>query len=89
MSIAHWDKAADCNVICWPLVGVETAPMLNGMAGPVGLEYLTDPKSDKTRSALQVAITVNEVTRLIAELQIFERPLRDNLAADVPTGKPR
>jgi hypothetical protein len=88
MNINHWDKAADGNVICWPLIGVETAPMLNGMAGLVRLEYLTDPNTGKTRSALQVAITVNEVTRLIAELQILEKQLRDNLAADVPRGKP-
>jgi hypothetical protein len=88
MSIEHWDKGTDGNIVCWPLVGIETAPMLNGMAGLVRMEYLTDPATNKKRSAVQLAITVNEVTRLITELQILERQLRDNLASDPATGKP-
>lgn len=86
MGIAHWDKGDDGNIICNPLTGVECAPMINGMVGLVRIEYLVDPQTER-RSAVQLAITVNEVTRLIAKLQALESQLRANLAADKPLGK--
>lgn len=85
MGITHWDKGTDGNIICNPLTGVESAPMLNGMVGLVRLEYFVD--QSETKSAVQLAITVNEVTRLIRELQVLEQQLHANLAADKPAGK--
>jgi hypothetical protein len=88
ISVDHWDRNAEgTQVVCVPLTGWETAPMKNGMAGLIRLEYLTDPSSKK-KSALQLAIPTDAVASLIGELQILEKQLRTNFAADVPTGKP-
>jgi len=62
--------------------------MNDGMAGLMRFEYLADQTDVKKTGALQLAITINEVGRLIEELKIFERQLKANLAADKPSGKP-
>jgi hypothetical protein len=87
VSIAHWDTLPDGNIQCWPLAGCETAAMKNGMMALVRFEYLTDPSSDAERKALQFAITVNEVSKLVLEFQALESQLQTNLAADVHSGK--
>jgi hypothetical protein len=81
-----WDKASDGNLICYPLTGVKTAATANGTFALLRFEYLPHPNS--APKGLQFAITTNEVTRLIGDLQTLEKELRDNLAADKPSGKP-
>lgn len=86
MGINHWDKSPDGNLVCFPLTGCETAPMLNGMVALIRFEYLLDQHATD-RAALQLAITTTEVTRLISELQTLQQQLQDNLATDRPKGK--
>jgi hypothetical protein len=87
MNIAHWDKDEAGNLRVFPLVSCESAPMRNGMAGFIRLQYFLDQTEQKLGTA-QLGVTVNELGRLITELQVLETQLRDNLAADRPIGKP-
>jgi hypothetical protein len=86
-TVADWDKNADGTIKLNPLVGFEAAPMRNGMAGFVRIVYLTGGPNKET-GALQLGIAYPEVKRIIAELEILDRQLAENLAADVPAGKP-
>lgn len=86
-TLADWDKNADGSIAVKPLVGIDSAPMRNGMAALLRISYLTGGPNDDT-AAVQLAIAYPEVARLIAELQALQQALTANLAADVPPGAP-
>ncbi|GLK79707.1 MULTISPECIES: hypothetical protein [Methylopila] len=83
MALNDWKKHPGGGLAINPIVGYETAAMVDGMAGMIRLEFALDPTMQRS-DAVQLVATPKQLEDLILAL----RDLADNLNVSQAVGRP-